>query len=139
MSWNLFGMQLLYEGSTEGAGEGIGVFAGEVTKLNARCVPQIGWNSLQRGERIDHLFAESDLDMAWFANSFVARPARDAESTVIAWTQHELDRFPSAVRRGHVVGAQFHPEKSSVRGVQFVRAFLNEARAVRYSLQPSKQ
>ncbi|MEP6779468.1 MAG: imidazole glycerol phosphate synthase subunit HisH [Gemmatimonadaceae bacterium] len=133
------GMQLLYESSTEGTGDGIGVFAGEVTKLSARCVPQIGWNSLQRGELVDPLFTESGLDMAWFANSFVARPASGGVSSVIAWTEHELDRFPSAVRSGHVIGAQFHPEKSSVRGVQFVRAFLNEARAVGFSLQSSER
>ncbi|MEP6765062.1 MAG: imidazole glycerol phosphate synthase subunit HisH [Gemmatimonadaceae bacterium] len=131
------GMQLLYEGSSEGEGDGIAMLAGRVTKLNARCVPQIGWNSLQLGERADSLFAESGLNMAWFANSFVARPTKDTESSVIAWSEHERDRFPSAVRSGHVVGAQFHPEKSSTAGVQFVRAFLNEARAVRFSLQPS--
>lgn len=127
------GMQLLFESSTEGLGDGIGVFAGEVTRLSARCVPQIGWNALQLGEFPDALFAQSNLRMAWFANSFVARPTPSDTSSVIAWTEHESDRFPSAVRSGRVVGAQFHPEKSSSAGVQFVRAFLNEARAHRFS------
>jgi len=46
---------------------------------------------------------------------------------VIAWTTHEGDRFPAAVRVGRAVGVQFHPEKSSAAGVAFMRAFLAEA------------
>jgi glutamine amidotransferase len=125
------GMQLLFETSTEGAGAGLGVFAGEVNRFNAKRVPQIGWNRLERVEPLDALLVESALELAWFANSFVARPTAISESSVIAWSEHEGDRFPAVVRRGHVVGAQFHPEKSSRPGVRFVRAFLKEAREAR--------
>jgi glutamine amidotransferase len=45
---------------------------------------------------------------------------------VVGWTTHETDRFPAAVRRGKVLGVQFHPEKSSAAGVRFVQAFLRE-------------
>lgn len=131
------GMQLLFDGSTEGVGEGIGVFSGQVQKLNAQRVPQIGWNSLEYDAPPDPLFAQSGLQLAYFANSFVARPSRATVSEVIAWTEHEGDRFASAVRLGHVVGAQFHPEKSSRDGVAFVHAFLDEAASVRFSLAES--
>jgi imidazoleglycerol phosphate synthase glutamine amidotransferase subunit HisH len=40
--------------------------------------------------------------------------------------QHEGDRFPAVVRR-HVIGAQFHPEKSLLPGVRFVRVFAPRA------------
>jgi imidazole glycerol-phosphate synthase subunit HisH len=69
--------------------------------------------------------------MAYFANSFVARPADPA--AVIAWTEHEGDRFPSAVRAGRAVGVQFHPEKSSTDGVRFLHAFLDEAGSMKGS------
>lgn len=128
------GMQLLFDSSSEGAGAGIGVFTGQVEKLNAARVPQIGWNSLEYGSTVDPLFRESGLQLAYFANSFVARPSRSTVSQVIAWTEHEGDRFASAVRLGRVVGAQFHPEKSSRHGVAFVHAFLNEAASTRFSL-----
>ena len=125
------GMQLLFDTSAEGEGDGLGVFAGQVSRFNAQRVPQIGWNALELvGER-DALFAQSDLQLAWYANSFVARPTPQSESCVIAYSEHEGDRFPAVVRLGHVVGAQFHPEKSSSPGVRFVRAFLNEAREAR--------
>lgn len=127
------GMQLLFDSSTEGDGNGIGIFSGQVQRLNAERIPQIGWNTLEYDSPSDPLFAQSGLRLAYFANSFVARPSRQTVSQVIAWTEHEGDRFPSAVREGHVIGAQFHPEKSSQNGVRFIRAFLNEAAAVRYS------
>lgn len=127
------GMQLLFDSSTEGAGRGLGIFSGEVQRLNAERIPQIGWNTLEYESPADALFTQSDLRLAYFANSFVARPAHSSVSRVIAWTEHEGDRFPSAVREGHVIGAQFHPEKSSRDGVRFIHAFLNEAATVRFS------
>ena len=48
---------------------------------------------------------------------------------VTAWSSHEGDRFPAAVRIGACVGVQFHPEKSSAPGVRFVESFLEAARA----------
>lgn len=130
------GMQLLFDSSTEGEGQGLGVFAGQVQKINAARVPQIGWNEVEYGDAVDPLFQQSGLRLAYFANSFVARPDAGTEAQVIGWSEHEGDRFPSAVRAGHVIGAQFHPEKSSRDGVAFVHAFLNEAASVRSSLVP---
>ena len=119
------GMQLLFDASDEGPGEGLGVIAGRVTRLHARSVPQIGWNAIEppAGGGVDPLLAASGLDVAYYANSFVCRPA-EGDAPVIAWSEHEGDRFPAAVRRGRVVGAQFHPEKSSAAGLAFVRAFV---------------
>jgi imidazole glycerol-phosphate synthase subunit HisH len=119
------GMQLLFDASDEGPGEGLGVIAGRVTRLHARSVPQIGWNAIEppAGGAPDPLLAASGLDVAYYANSFVCRPA-EGGAPVIAWSEHEGDRFPAAVRRGRVVGAQFHPEKSSAAGLAFVRAFV---------------
>ncbi len=112
------GMQLLFDASEEGPGEGLGVIPGMVTRLAAECIPQIGWNALEEVQ--DELFADHDFDMAYYANSFVCRP--EDQSSVTAWTTHEADRFPAAVRQARTVGVQFHPEKSSAPGVAFLRA-----------------
>jgi glutamine amidotransferase len=117
------GMQLLFEASDEGAGDGLGIFAGRVTRLQAERLPQIGWNVLESVR--DPMFDASRLAIAYYANSFACRP-RDVDA-VIAWSTHEADRFPAAVRRGACVGVQFHPEKSSAPGVRFVEAFLDAA------------
>lgn len=121
------GMQLMFDGSEEGPGVGLGVLTGQVTRLRADRVPQIGWNVLEETVPRDPLLAVSGLSSVYYANSFVCRPTGDSGRHVIAYTTHETDRFPAAVRVGAVVGAQFHPEKSSAAGVRFVRGFLEEA------------
>lgn len=121
------GMQLLFDGSDEGEGQGLGVIPGRVTRLRAERVPQIGWNGVEPVAD-DPLFAAAPLGMAYYANSFVCRPV-DTD-VVTAWTEHEGDRFAAVVRAGRAVGVQFHPEKSSAQGVRFLRAFLDDARTM---------
>ena len=116
------GMQLLFERSDEGPGEGLGILQGRVTRLTADRVPHIGWNTLDVVQSGD---VARDLGAVYYANSFACRTRTEAD--VVAWTTHEQDRFPAIVRRGRLVGMQFHPEKSSRAGVQALRA---RARAV---------
>jgi glutamine amidotransferase len=121
------GMQLLFEASDEGPGAGLGLVPGRVTRLHARRVPQIGWNTVEPADarHPDPLLAASALDTAYYANSFVCRPADAAAAgTVTAWSEHEGDRFPAAVRVANAVGVQFHPEKSSAPGVALVAAWV---------------
>lgn len=126
------GMQLLFDASDEGPGDGLGVLSGRVTRLNAQRVPQIGWNRLD--DVREALVHDAGLEVAYYANSFVCRPTKESLTQVRAWSEHEGDRFPATVRRGNVVGAQFHPEKSSAPGVRFVHNFLDAvARAPRNS------
>ncbi len=119
------GMQLLFDHSEEGPGEGLGVIPGRVRKLDALRIPQIGWNAIE--DRNDRLFDAAQLETAYFANSYVCEP--DNIDAAIAWTTHENDRFVAAVRLGNVVGVQFHPEKSSGAGCSFIWAFLDEVRS----------
>ena len=117
-------MQLFFDASDEGKGRGLGLIAGRVSRLEAERVPQIGWNTIDDAQ--DALFDAAPLPIAYYANSFVCRP--EDPSSVIAWSVHEGDRFPAAVRAGTAVGVQFHPEKSSADGVRLLHAFLDEAR-----------
>ena len=114
------GMQLLFDGSDEGPGAGLGVIAGRVERLRAARVPQIGWNEIESPD--DVLYTDAPLRVAYYANSFVCRP--EDTSVVTAWSEHDGDRFAASVRRGAAVGVQFHPEKSSTAGVAFVRAWV---------------
>ena len=123
------GMQIFFDESDEGTGRGLGVISGRVTRLAARRVPQIGWNTLDDAR--DMLFDVAPMSVAYYAHSFACRPR--SIDTVIAWSQHEGDRFAAAVRageQGNIVGVQFHPEKSSQAGVRLIKAFLAEAGCV---------
>ena len=119
------GMQLLFERSAEGEGAGLGLIEGQVTRLSARRVPHMGWNTLEPGS--DPLLARSALRSAYFAHASVCRPAH--VGVISAWTSHDDDRFPGIGRVGRTVGVQFHPEKSSREGIAFLRAFCDEAGA----------
>lgn len=118
------GMQLLFDESDEGPGRGLGVIPGRVRRLRARRIPQIGWNQLV--DISDPVIQRSGLRNAYYANSFVCAPVD--ERVVTAWSQHEEDRLPAAVRIGAVLGVQFHPEKSSQPGVRMLHQFLREVR-----------
>jgi len=119
------GMQLLFESSEEGPGRGLGVVPGSVRRLEAARVPQIGWNSIEH--TAESPLAQCGLDVAYYANSFVCRPSD--ESSVIAWSAHESDRFPAVVRFRRTIGVQFHPEKSSTAGLRFIAGALAEITA----------
>jgi glutamine amidotransferase len=116
------GMQLLFDASDEGPGDGLSLISGRVERLVAARVPQIGWNSVEGST--DTLLGMAPLGSVYYANSFVARP-RSLE-TVVAWSTHGTDRFPAIVRMGRTIGVQFHPEKSSRVGVRFLTAALAE-------------
>jgi glutamine amidotransferase len=119
------GMQLLFEASEEGAGNGIGVLGGTIRRLHGRRVPHMGWNDVDMMD--DPLFAGMDRFIAYYANSFIAVPTD--ESDVIAWTRYGGQRFPAAVRRDSVWGVQFHPEKSGAPGLELLRNFVAQARS----------
>jgi imidazole glycerol-phosphate synthase subunit HisH len=117
------GMQLLFDSSEEGAGSGLGVIAGRVSRLRTTRIPHIGWNTVEPSDASS--VAVALPAMVYYANSFVCRPSSD--SVVAAWTTHETDRFAAVVRAGTAVGVQFHPEKSSAAGVRFLHELLAAA------------
>ncbi len=86
--------------------------APEPDKLVRRLkVPHMGWNSV-----------EPTGDHYYFVHSYyVETPSTD---DVMWMTTYGGIRFPAAVRRGNVLGCQFHPEKSQRAGLKFLRAFL---------------
>src|SRR5688572_10644005 len=68
------GMQLLFDGSDESTPNvpGLGLIPGRVTRLRARRVPQIGWNSVEPAG--DSLLDDAPLSHVYYANSYVCRP-----------------------------------------------------------------
>ena len=119
------GMQLLFDASEEGPGDGLGAIPGRVRRLLAARVPQIGWNTVECAADERSLIDAPLPPVVYYANSFVCEPA-DARAT-LASTTYERDRFAAVVRggpAGNVVGVQFHPEKSSASGVRFLQSLV---------------
>jgi glutamine amidotransferase len=120
------GMQILFDRSEESEGEGVGVFRGDVKRLNAPRVPQMGWNDVVWTE--DALFeGVPQGSQFYFANSYVCHPSEDVS---VAETEYG-ESFPSAVRKGSLCGVQFHPEKSGSPGLRLLSNFVRIAEEVR--------
>jgi len=112
------GMQIFYEYSQEQSTKCLGVINGDIKKLPINRgikIPQMGWN-----EVIFNSSALSDLNNHYyFANSYYA----EGSSATAATTDYEVP-MSSVVIKNNFIGCQFHPEKSSVAGEQFLDYFL---------------
>lgn len=125
------GMQLLANASTEGGdGEcgtpGLGFIPGRVEHLRVLgCglrVPHVGWNSITCLGDKDPLFngIQDNTDF-YFVHSYAFVPQDPA--SVLATADYGVP-VTAAVRRAHVWGTQFHPEKSSRAGFRLLRNFI---------------
>jgi glutamine amidotransferase len=118
------GMQLLFDGSDEHEGAaGLGLLEGTVTRLDAPGlkVPHIGWNRVAFTRPGLLTAGLGDAAAFYHVHTFACRPAD--ESDVIGYGEYG-ERFASLVERGNVMGAQFHPEKSSLDGLALLRNFV---------------
>jgi len=116
------GMQILFEKSEESRGEGVAVIKGVVRRLRRGRIPQMGWNEVV--PKSDRLFeGVPEGSQFYFANSYICLPAEDV---TIADTVYGM-RFASAVRKGAILGVQFHPEKSGRPGLMLLSNFVSIA------------
>ena len=116
------GAQILMGSSEEGKSPGLGIIDGKVVKLKAKTVPHMGWNTV---ETDDSLFDGIENRYFYFAHSYCGEPAE--KDSVKGSTEYEGIRFPTLFRKWNVVGCQFHPEKSSKSGMEFLRNFIRFA------------
>lgn len=127
------GMQLLASHSMEGVDSscpkgapGLGFIPGRVEHLRTLgCslrVPHVGWNEVTTGAVKGGLFEGiPDGTDFYFVHSYAF--VADDPADVLATTDYGMS-VTAAVRRGHVWGTQFHPEKSSRAGFRMLRNFI---------------
>lgn len=120
------GMQMLFEASEEGPGQGLGVFKGRVERLKTNAkIPHMGWNTIIP---VRHSLLTEDIEpgeYVYFMHSYAPQPSD--ERTILAVTSYTVD-FPSIVGEKAVFGTQFHPEKSGKTGQKILKNFLNLSR-----------
>ena len=121
------GMQVLANSSEEGRLDGLGLvpgrvrhfrFEGENVQLK---VPHMGWNSV--APRYAHSLAHGLETGARFYFVHSYHFECDEKDDVLFHTHYGFD-FASAVKRGNVIGVQFHPEKSHRFGLQMIQNFV---------------
>lgn len=118
------GMQLLAHSSSEHRyTTGLGLIPGQVQPLtSARW--HIGWNSVEVTPD-DGLLRPSDGQALYFNHSYVFHAPAEYQVAVSRIADDAApgagDAFTVAVRRGNIVGLQFHPEKSQLAGRDLLR------------------
>ena len=116
------GMQLLAsEGHEHGVHKGLGWLPGKVERLTPSDptlkIPHMGWNRVEAVNGFDVPSGD-----AYFVHSYAFTPEDAAD--VQAVSDHG-GRFAAIVKRGHITGVQFHPEKSQAYGLAFLSNWLS--------------
>lgn len=110
------GMQLFYDESYEdGLWKGLGLLKGTVVKFSEGTlkVPHMGWNSVYKTREDDSVKSINEGDYLYFVHSYYVSPKDPNE--VLLYTDYGIE-VPAMVRRGNIIGMQFHPEKSGDTG-----------------------
>lgn len=106
------GMQLLADSSTEHRSTaGLGLIPGQVRALKAGGW-HIGWNTIAAVQN-DPLFGGLTGQSVYFNHSYAVDVAPEHQ---ICTAQSPTEPVCAVMRRGNVVGIQFHPEKSQAAG-----------------------
>jgi glutamine amidotransferase len=120
-------MQLLGTHSEEGDLPGLGWLDAASVRFSVpdveqpkRKIPHMGWNSVSATDG-SPLFAGFETDPRfYFVHSFhvVCKQPQNVSGTVSYGTT-----VTAAVRKNHIFGVQFHPEKSHKYGINLLRSF----------------
>lgn len=122
------GMQLLASWGHEGHEDltpGLGFIEGEVVSLKPSShqerVPHMGWSEVHQQQESPLLHGIPNTSQFYFAHSYYVKPID--EQFIIATTDY-TQRFTAILANNHIMGIQFHPEKSSQFGLKLIKNFL---------------
>ena len=119
------GLQLLFEESDETPGvAGLGLLKGKIKKIpsvNNIKIPHMGWNSIDIKGNARLFKGMSDKEYVYFVHSYYLE-AED-ESIVTATTEYGT-HIHASVESDNIFACQFHPEKSSEKGLQILKNFV---------------
>ncbi|MHB0952138.1 MAG: imidazole glycerol phosphate synthase subunit HisH [Allorhizobium sp.] len=120
------GMQMLGVGSEEGVEAGLGWINAQAVRFRAESypgmrVPHMGWNEVNVKKDSPLVTEPPERIRFYFANSY--HVVCGDESDVLLETEYADFSFTSALERGHIRGAQFHPEKSHRYGMWLLKNF----------------
>jgi glutamine amidotransferase len=114
------GAQLMLSRGLEfGEWTGLNIISGTVPpfpKITEK-IPHIGWNAVTEERR-------RSFD-AYFLHSYILKPDNPAD--VFGVTAYGGISFCSEMKKGRVLGVQFHPEKSGAAGLALIGEFVSFA------------
>ena len=85
-------------------------------------IPNVGWRALETIQEDTVLGNLPANSMAYFVHSLA--PMVDDEQHVAATITINGAKIPAAIRKGNILGYQFHPEKSGPTGLDLLQRFV---------------
>ena len=121
------GMQLMAKFSEEGDVEGFGWLDADVVRFSIKNqlkykVPHIGWNSSEPQGNSDFTKGLKPESLYYFVHSYHLKCHKSEE--ILGLTNYE-ETFPSMAGKNHIIGVQFHPEKSHDSANILINNFLS--------------
>lgn len=123
------GLQLLFTKSEEfGSGEGLNLIPGVIKKFPAIIdekkirVPQIAWNNIYPDNRTwenSPLMELKKDEFMYFVHSYYVQP--ENKKDIFTKTDYEGMEYCSAILSNNIFATQFHPEKSSTKGLSIYK------------------
>ncbi len=115
------GLQLFFERSEEGPGEGLSFFKGKDVRLTSPVkVPHMGWNAIKMTKQNELFNDINDGAYVYFVHSLYPVPI---EKEIICTETEYSETFTSSVAKKNIYGTQFHPEKSGEIGLKILKNF----------------
>jgi len=118
------GMQMLASESEEGNGcKGLGWIPGKVKRLHPQDqvrIPHIGWNDVKVQQPSPLFNGVSDLGSYYFLHSYTL----DSDDKFVVAVTNYGGEIQAVIQKENVFGVQFHPERSSQKGLSILENFI---------------
>ena len=123
------GLQMLFEHSTEGNVDGLGILHGKVARFathmqdaqgNKLKVPHMGWNQVHHVQHPLWSGIEQDARF-YFVHSYYVQTQ---DASLVQATCKYPQSFVCAVAKNNIFAVQFHPEKSHTAGLKLLQNFI---------------
>jgi glutamine amidotransferase len=115
------GLQLFFEKSEEGPGNGLSLFKGKNVQLPKTVkVPHMGWNTLNIVKQNELFEGIAEGSFVYFVHSLYPVPV---DKKIVCTKTEYGTTFTSAIASKNIYGTQFHPEKSGDLGLRILKNF----------------
>ena len=119
------GMQISLSSSEEGATVTLNMIPGSVCRFSFNKpdlkIPHMGWNTLKVIKN-HPILENTDGEYFYFVHSYYFDCLNKQD--IVAETKYGIN-FASIIGKENVYGCQFHPEKSSMQGLNIIKDFIN--------------
>ena len=117
------GMQLFFEKSDENiVTNGLNVIKGNIKRLDAKnnILPNVGWKktTILRNKEFNYL-SKFNNEKFYYVHSYYADP-ENVKNQIGTSNYNNKEFCALSIKDKNVIGAQFHPEKSSKIGLEFL-------------------